>query len=74
VIFSRKFWAGAVERAVKTAAQFTVFAIGASQGFDLFTLDWKRLVGFAAGGAFLSLLTSLGSEPFGPSGSASVVD
>lgn len=67
------FWKDASERAVKTAAQAGILAIGASEGFDLFSLNWKSFVGFAAGGAFLSILMSVASAGVGDNESASLV-
>lgn len=67
------FWKAAAERAIKTAAQSLLLAIGAAQGFDLFHLDWANALGAAAGGALLSVLTSIGSAPFGTPGTPSVV-
>lgn len=72
-MFTKQFWQDAFERAVKTAAQTAVVAIGAAAGFDLFTADWQTVGGAAAGGFVLSVLTSLGSQPFGDRHSASVV-
>lgn len=72
-MFTRIFWTQTVERAVKSAAQAAIIAVGATQAFDLFTLDWANFGGIVAGGAFLSILTSLSSEPFGPDDSPSVV-
>jgi hypothetical protein len=71
-MFTKEFWQDAFERAVKTAAQTAVVAIGAAAGFDLFTADWRTVGGAAAGGFVLSVLTSLGSQPFGDRSSASV--
>lgn len=71
--YNSMFWKDAAERALKTAAQAGILAIGAAEGFNLFTLDWKSFVGFAAGGAFLSLLMSVGSAGVGDNDSASLV-
>jgi hypothetical protein len=72
-MFSILFWQNVLERAVKTAAQAAVLAAGGGMA-NLFSLDWRILVGAAAGGALLSVLTSLGSEalPFGNVGTASL--
>lgn len=67
------FWKGTTERAVKSAAQSALLAVGADQA-NVLSLDWKNLLGFAAGGALLSGLTSLLSFKIGPEGSPSVVD
>ena len=73
-MFDKTFWKASLERAVKTAAQSVLVAIGGSQHvLDAWTLDPVNLAGFAVGGFVLSMLTSLGSEPFGPSGDPSLV-
>jgi hypothetical protein len=72
-LLTKTFWKAAAERAVKTAAQALLLAIGAAQGFDLFNLDWVNALGAAVGGALLSLLTSIGSAPFGTPGTPSLI-
>lgn len=73
-MFTVKFWIDASERAVKTAAQAVLAAGIIGEGFNAFTVDWSLLAGFGAGGAVLSLLTSIGSTPFGWPGTPSLVD
>lgn len=64
---SPAFWAAAVERAIKTAAQAAVLAVGAgalaadARGVDALAVDWLAVASFAAGGAALSLLSSIGT-------------
>lgn len=78
VLFTDRFWVGAAERAAKSAAQFAAFYLGTlvvSGGFlNVLNVDWLLLAGYAGGGALLSAVTSLGSLPMGPVGSASAVD
>ena len=63
-LFTRRFWLDAVERAAKTAAQSALLVFGQDAlGFDVFTAGWRNAVGFAVGGAVLSLLTSVASAP-----------
>lgn len=64
-MFTAAFWKAACERALKTAAQATILALGASDTgpANLFEADWQNLVGFAASGAVLSILTSVISSP-----------
>lgn len=74
-MFTASFWKQAIERAVKTAAQVSVVFLGGSQvALDLWTIDPAKLAGIAAGGFVLSILTSVGSEPFGPTEDPSIVD
>ena len=66
------FWKDTAERALKTAAQAVILGLGLAQGANLFDMDWKAALGLAAGGALLSLLTSVVSAPFGNKGTASL--
>jgi len=69
-MFTKEFWLATMERAIKTAAQFGLFALG--------TTVWTNVgdvvsTGKAVGvsvlfGAALSVLTSLASSGFGPPG------
>lgn len=56
------FWKAATERAVKTAAQapLTAWLVG-DVAINALEIDWKTAGGLAAGGAIVSLLTSLAS-------------
>ena len=74
-MFTVAFWRDAGERAVKTAAQAVIVGLMLAEGFNAFAIDWQLGLGFALGGAILSLLTSVASAPFGnSSGSASLVN
>lgn len=72
-LWSRSFWADALERAVKTAAQFLITAIG-GEVFNVWQADWLDIAGVTLGGAVLSLATSIasGALPFGSEGTASL--
>ena len=63
-MWSAKFWKETAERAIKSAAQAGILVIGIAEGFNLFELDVYNFTGAIAGGAVLSLLTSIGSSPF----------
>lgn len=71
-MFTAQFVRDAAERAIKTAAQALLLAVGAAQGADLFALNWTTAAAAAAGGFVLSVLTSIVSAPFGPKGSPSL--
>jgi hypothetical protein len=59
-MFTRLFWRDAAERSISTAAQSALLALGQDvAGFDLFSADWRNVVGFAVGGGVLSLLKAL---------------
>lgn len=59
-MFTLAFFFAALERAVKSAAQAALLAIGADQ-LNVLSLDWATTGGFAGGGFLLSLLTSYAS-------------
>ena len=71
-MLSKQYWARVIERAVKTAAQSALLAIGADQ-VNALQLNFAMVGGFAAGGFLLSLLTSLGSAAVGDSEDPSLV-
>ena len=78
-MFTLQFWKDAVERALKTAAQAAILVlVGAggdeSTGLNLLHVDLAEVAGWAAGGAVLSLLFSVGSDllPIGTKGTASL--
>ena len=56
------FWKAVAERALKTAGQSAILAIGAdSLHANALTFDWATMGGFALGGAVLSVLSSIAS-------------
>ena len=57
-MWTAEFWKAATERAIKTAAQTAILTIGADT-FNVVTLDWAEVAGFAGGGLLLSYLTSV---------------
>lgn len=72
-MFTRKFINETAERAIKSAAQAALLVLGADQ-LNVVTAAWADVAGFAAGGAVLSVLTSIVSANIGPKDSPSVVD
>jgi hypothetical protein len=73
-MFTLNFWKDAAERALKTAAQAILLALGGSEVANLFTLNWTIVGQAALSGAVLSLLSSIISAPFAVKGTASLVD
>lgn len=69
------FWREAAERAIKSAAQAPLVAWGVGElaAPDAFTLDWRLGLGVAAGGALVSVLTSLVSARVGDRRSPSLI-
>lgn len=72
-MFTRAFWIGTADRAVKSAAQSLILLWTADIAFNLLTIDPVNAAGIAGGAAALSLLSSLVSAPFGDEGSTSAV-
>lgn len=58
-LFTRAFWADAAERALRTAAQSVLLAIGGDRLFNVLDADLSVLIGAAASGALLALLTAV---------------
>jgi hypothetical protein len=64
-MWTTTFWRQTAERAAKTTAQAAILAFGLTDpgavGFDALAADWAAVGSFAAGGAVLSVLTSIAS-------------
>lgn len=73
MIFGKRFWRDAFERAVKTAAQAAALAGGTFATGVLDTSLWVAVGTAALGGFALSLLTSIASAGTGEPGSASML-
>lgn len=69
---TKKFWAAALERAVKTTAQ-TLTAALVVGGADLLSVGWKQALVTAGLAGLGSLLTSIGSTKVADSSSPSLV-
>ena len=70
-MFSKSFLKDAMERAVKSAAQFAVVAFGADT-VNVISVDLLGVVGAAGAGFVISFLTSVASSRVGDSDTASV--
>jgi hypothetical protein len=71
----QRFVRDVAERAVKTAAQSALLGLITQNAghLDALAVRWQPVAGLALGGFVLSILTSLGSQPFGDSSSASLL-
>jgi hypothetical protein len=67
-MFTKAFWTGATDRAVKSFAQALLLLWGADSGFNVLDVSVPAAFGVAAGAAVLSLLTSVVSAPAGDTG------
>ena len=63
MIWSIKFWRGAMERGVKTFAQALVAVIGVG-AVGLLDVDWLGALSAASLATVVSLLTSIGNADF----------
>lgn len=57
-MFTREFWVGAAERALKTVAQSVVAVLGVA-GIGILSVDWPQTLSVAAAAGLASLLTSI---------------
>jgi hypothetical protein len=80
-VWTGSFWKETLERALKSSAQFVIFyLVGANTPTDSpinffdAAFGWGDLLGFAASGLILSVLTSIVSAPIGPGGTPSLVE
>jgi hypothetical protein len=64
VIWTKAFWKGATERAIKTFAQAGVALITADAVVGLFDLDVAGLLSVSGLAALVSVLTSVGNADF----------
>lgn len=71
---SKKFWADALERSIKTIAQAMVALLTASDVLGLFDIDWITLISVSGLAALVSVLTSIASAQVGNGDSASLVE
>lgn len=72
-MFTWKFWREALERAIKTTAQFALVTLGADTAFNVFETTWMPVLGFAASGFVVSILTSIVTGPMGAPASPSAI-
>lgn len=57
-MFTRVFWAGAAERALKTVAQSIAAVLGVG-AVGILSVDWVQTLSVAATAGLLSVLTSI---------------
>lgn len=72
-MWTKAFWKGAVERAIKTYAQ-AALALLTGDGLGVLDVDWGTVASVGGLAAIASVLTSLVSAGAGPAGSPSLVD
>lgn len=71
VVNMKRFIIDTAERAVKTAAQTAIAAIGTTHLIS--AVDWKTVLSTSLLAAILSILTSIASKPVGDTNSASII-
>lgn len=57
-MFTREFWVGAAERALKTVAQSVVAVLGVG-AVGILSVDWAQTLSVAAAAGLASILTSI---------------
>lgn len=73
-MFSKSFVKETAERAVKSVVQALIVVLTLSGPLDVFSVDWKGVLGVALSTGLVSVLTSIASSKVGPdSNSPSVV-
>jgi hypothetical protein len=72
IYIMKKFLIDMAERAIKTAAQAAVAAIGTSAVLE--GVNWLHILSVAGMATVLSILTSIASHNFGETGTASLVN
>lgn len=72
-VFTPEWLLGAVDRAVKSAAQSLLLLGAAGPGLDLVRVDWAQALSLAGGAVVLSVLTSVVSAPVGDGGSSAMI-
>ena len=74
-LYTKTFWLEALDRALKTAAQIplVVWGLGEVPALNIAAVDWTEALAYAAGGAVVSLLTSIGSAGLATKGNASAL-
>lgn len=70
-MFTRTWLKDATERALKTFSQTLLAALGAG-AIDILSVNWVAALSVSGGAALVSVLMSIGSEPFGNGGTASL--
>lgn len=73
-MWTRAFWLGIVDRAVKTFAGVLLTLLGGGQtGLNLLAVNWRAALLTAAGVTVVSVLLSLASAPVGDPGTTAML-
>jgi hypothetical protein len=72
-MFTKIFWLGTLERAVKTFAQALLLVFVGDNAYNVISVNWPESLALAATGALISVLTSLVSSRIGEKNSPSLV-
>lgn len=72
-LWTKRFWIGTADRAIKSFAQAAILFWGAGDLFDVWTVDWQTTLGMALGGAILSAATSIASAGIADRGTTSAL-
>lgn len=72
-MWTRKFWADALERAISTMAQFLV-VLGGADGTGFLNMQWEQLLTLTLLGGVATIIKALASSGIGNKESAAVID
>jgi len=64
-MYTAIFWKETAERAVKSVVQALIVVLTLSGPLDVFSVDWKGILGVALSSGLVSILTSLASSKVG---------
>jgi hypothetical protein len=72
-MFTTAFWLGVLDRCVKSTATTALLLLVGNGPLNVLHTDWQSILGLTGGAAVVSVLTSLGSTPFGDRGTTSMI-
>ncbi|HEX6471144.1 MAG TPA: holin [Streptosporangiaceae bacterium] len=72
-MWTREYWRGLAERAVKSGGQAAVLLWTGDGVFNVVDADWRLTAGVVAGAALLSAATSLASARIAERGTTSAI-
>jgi Putative lactococcus lactis phage r1t holin len=73
-MFSKKFWADALERAIRTVAQSALALLVGAGPVGIHVVNWQQVGSVAAPAGVISLLMSIVASGVGDKTSASLVN
>jgi hypothetical protein len=72
-MITRGFLLGLLDRVIKAAILGASAYLGDSTTVDIFTINWKGLLGAVGGSVLMSVILTFGSLPLGDPGTTSAI-